>query len=91
METLNPNHSTTISFNAENIYPSIKYTLVEKTVDYFAATLSIDESTKIKKYLELIKFATSSNILTFRGKYYKYNRAVKIHKRGLTIEGFESA
>ena len=32
----------------------------------------------------------SSNILTFRGKYYKYNEAVQINKTGLTIGSFES-
>ncbi len=66
-ETLHPNHSTTISFDAESMYPSIKYELVEKAVEFFSADLSIDASTTIKKCLEMIKFAMSSNILTFRG------------------------
>ena len=70
--TLDPNHSTTISFDAENMYPSIKYALIEKAVDYFRKNLNTDESTTIKKCLEILKFAMSSNIIAFRGKYYKY-------------------
>ena len=87
---LDPNQSTIILFDAGNMYPSIKYALVEKAVGCFSATLSIDESTTIKKCLKMIKFAMSSNTLTFRGKYYKYNGSVEVNKRGLTIGGFES-
>ena len=33
----------------------------------------------------------SSNILKFRGKYYKYDGAVPINEGGLAIGGFEFA
>ena len=36
-------------------------------------------------------FAMSSNILKFRGKYYKYDGAVPINEGGLAIGGFEFA
>ena len=49
--TLDQNQLTTISFDIKSIYTSIKYTLVEKVVDYFSANLSIDESTTIRKCL----------------------------------------
>ena len=75
----------------ENVYPSIKYALVEKAVDHFSKNMNTDENTTIKKCLEMLKFAMSSNILTFRGKYYEYNGEVPIEKRDLTIGGFESA
>ena len=88
---LNPDKSTIISFDAKNIYFSIKYALIDKSVYYFSATLSICERTTIKLYLKMIKLALTSNILTFRGKYYKYNGAVEINKRGLAIGYFESA
>ena len=53
------------------MYPSIKYANVEKAVNFFSKNLSTDESTTIKKYLEMLKFTMSSNILTFRGKHYE--------------------
>ena len=73
------------------MYPSIEYALVEKAVKFFSADLNTDESTTIKKCLEILKFATSSNILTFRGKYYEYDGAVAINERDLTIGVFRSA
>ena len=73
-----------------NMYPSIKHALVEKAVDYFIATLNIDESTTIKERLEMIKFAMSSNILNFRGNHYEYDGAVEINEMHFTMGGFES-
>ena len=60
------------------MYPSIKYNLVKKEVDYFNRKISKKGLMNIKKYLELIKHAISSNILTFCRKYYKYNGSVSI-------------
>ena len=47
--TLDLNHSTIISFDAKNMYPSTKYALVEKVVIFFSANLNTDESRTIKK------------------------------------------
>ena len=51
--TLDPNQSTIISFDAENMYPSIKYALVEEAIDYFSKKLNTDENTEIKVFIFL--------------------------------------
>ena len=38
----------------------------------------------------MVRFAMSSNILTFQGKYYEYDGYVTVNKRVLTIGGYES-
>ena len=80
-----------LSIDAEAMYPSIKYSLIEKAVHFYARNLSDDEKQTIKKCLQILKFGMSTTILTFCDKYYLYDGDLQIENRGLTIGGYESA
>ena len=83
--------STIISINAEAMYPSIKYGLIEKAIWFYARDLSDDEKETIKNCLQLLKFGMSTTLLSFCDKYYLYDGDLEIQNRGLTIGGYESA
>jgi hypothetical protein len=82
-----------MSFDAVNMYPSIKFNLIVKAVTHFAKKAGCHEceheSELIETCLQLLKFSMETNILTFKGKYYEYGGKTTI--KGLNIGGFESA
>ena len=42
-------NTTIFLLNIENMYPSIKYSVVKKAVNFFSKKLQLEERTKIKK------------------------------------------
>ena len=83
---------TIASFDAVKMYPSIKFHLVKKAVDFFAKNLSHEECDTIKKRcLEMIEFGMSNTLLTVVDKFYEYGGDMDGDDRGLTIGGYESA
>jgi hypothetical protein len=82
-----------MSFDAVNMYPSIKFDLIVKAVTHFAKKAGCHEceheSELLDTCLQLLQFSMETNILTFRGKYYEYGGKTTI--KGLNIGGFESA
>ena len=74
------------------MYPSITFQMAHLAVSFFATNLPIEEKEKIAKCLRLIKFGMSNTVLTFDGRYFKYQGAPKDPSQcGLTIGGYESA
>ena len=62
LEKLNiTKHNVTIaSLDVKSMYPSTRFKLIQKAVDYFSKTLSREDRTNIKRCLSLIKFGTVS-------------------------------
>ena len=62
-------NSTIVSIDAKEFYPSIKFKLVKKAVNYFAKNLPKEVQDKIEQCLEMVKFGMSSTLLTFVDQY----------------------
>ena len=84
---LKQNKVMIILIDAEAIYPSIKFRLVQKAVHHFMHHLE-DQAT-INMCLELIHFGMSLTLLTFQDKYYEYGGGRDIEEKGLAIRGYE--
>ena len=84
-------NSTVASIDAEMMYPSIKYGLVEKAVLHYSKDLDESNMVTMNTCLEFIKFGMGLTLLTFVDKYYLYDGNVPVNERGLTIGGYESA
>jgi len=84
---------TIVSFDAVEMYPSIKYKLVKKAIDYFAKDLDVTLKGRspIRDCLDMIKFGMGNTLLTFVDKYYKYGGNESVEEHGLTISRYESA
>ena len=80
---------TIASFDAVEMYPSIKYKLVEKAV-FFVKDLDSILKRKLGVCLDMIRFGMGNTLLTFVDKYYEYGGEVNIEEKGLTIGGYES-
>ena len=59
---LNKDACTIFSFDAEAMYPSIKFDLIKKAVEFFSRNVTVSEEKTINKCLEMIKFEMCSNI-----------------------------
>ena len=63
-------HNTTIaSIDAEAFYPSVRFKLVKKAVNFFAKGLKAEELTKINHCLDMIKFGMSNALVSFEGQH----------------------
>ena len=82
---------TIVSFDAVEMYPSIKYKLVEKAVCFFVKDLDSISKRKLGVCLNMIRFGMGNTLLTFVDKYYEYGGEVNVEEKGLTIGGYESA
>ena len=83
--------ATIISLDIEAMYPSIKYGVVKKAVNYFSKNLSTDERATIKDCLKMIKFGMGNTLISFKDKYFEYGGSVNPMERGLRIGGYDSA
>jgi hypothetical protein len=88
---LTSNNATIASIDAEAMYPSIKYSLIEKAVHYYAEGFDDEAMNNIQTCLEMIKFGMMNTILTFVNKYYLYDGDCPTEMKGLTIGIYESA
>jgi hypothetical protein len=62
------------SVDAEAIYPSIKFDLIKKAIEYYARNITKENKIdKINKCLDLIKFGMNTTLIQFCGVYYLYN------------------
>ena len=83
---------TIASIDAEAMYPSIKFDLIKKAVEYYARNITDEnEIDKVNKCLDLIKFGMNTTLIQFCGVYYLYDGDKEVEDRGLTIGGYESA
>ena len=79
---------TIASVDAINMYPSIKLSIIKKSVRFFAIKLTATTKKIINLCLELIRFGMSSKLNSFDGEYNDYNGGKK-EEQGLAIGGYE--
>ena len=93
LETLNitKSNSTIVSLDIVSFYPSIKFNVVKKAVQYYSKLLNKKEKKTIDNCLNLIQFGMSNTLITFKDEYYEHGGSCDPTKRGLTIGGYESA
>jgi len=83
---------TIASVDAEAMYPSIKFDLIKKAIEFYARDITDEnEIEKINKCLDLIQFGMSTTLIQFCRVYYLYNGNKEVEDKGLTIGGYESA
>lgn len=80
-----------VSFDAIDMYPSIKFKLIRTAVNYFTKKLNKKDKSMIHNCLKIIKFGMRATILTFTNKYYEYSGDVNVEEKGLMIGGYKSA
>ena len=93
LEGLNINQAThsVISIDAVKMYPSVKFEMIERAVNYFLRNASDEDKKKAKECLEMVKFGMDNTFVTFEDKYWKYGGFLPVEEKGLTIGVFESA
>jgi len=77
---------TIMSFDEVEMYPSIKYKLVKKAIDYFAKDLDATPKGRINDCLDMIKFGMGNTLLTFVDKYYEYGGDENVEECGLNYQ-----
>jgi hypothetical protein len=82
---------TIVSLDIKDMYPQCKFRAVKAAVHYYALQLDRNQRERTKKCLDILKFSMGNMIVSFLDKYYKYGVDPDPDRRGLTIEGFESA
>ena len=80
---------TVLSLDAEEMYPSIKFKLVEKAVTWLSQLLSAADQVMGHSCLEFIKFGMGHTLLMFGGVYYECDGDHVIEEKGLKIGGYE--
>ena len=79
------------SIDAEKMYPSIKFNMIRKAVEYFARSVSKEEKRTIRRCLEMIKYGMATTFIQFQDSYWIYGGMIEVDEKGLTIGGYESA
>ena len=64
---------TIISIDAKDYYPSVRFKLVKKAIEFFTKDLPAKEKTTVELGLRLIKQGMNSTFVTFKDKYYRYD------------------
>lgn len=80
-----------MSLDIEEMYPNIKFPLVESAFKFFAHTCSVKEKTTINKCLKMINFSMINALISFQDQYWEYGGNTPAHKHRLTISGYECA
>ena len=73
------------------MYPSTRFSLIKKAIDYFSHGFSEFEQQQIDAALSMVKFGMSSVYMSFRDRYYFYTGAGEKEDVALAIGGHESA
>ena len=81
------NEVTIASIDAVEMYPSIKFPLVKKSISFFTVNLVKNQPYTIKLCLKIIAFGMRSTLLIFGDKYFEYVER-GIEKKGLGIGGY---
>jgi hypothetical protein len=83
---------TITSVDAEVMYPSVKFDLIKKAVEYYARNITNENTIdKVNKCLDLIKFGMNTTLIQFCRVYYLYDVDKEVEDKGLTISGYKSA
>jgi hypothetical protein len=72
------------SVDAEATYPSSKFHLIKKAIEYYARNITDEnEIGNINICLDLIKFGMNTTLIQFCGVYYLYDGDKDVEDRGL--------
>lgn len=93
LESLNINkqQDTIFSLDIEAMYPSVKFKVVKRAVEYYAQELASNDKEVITDCLKMIGFGMNNTLISFQDKYYEYDGGRNLNNKGLTIGGYESA
>lgn len=72
----------------DDMYPSVKLSMINKTIRYFRKKLNKIENQKIETGLEFLTFGMCNILIIFNGKYYKHGRKEDKENKGLAIRGY---
>jgi hypothetical protein len=77
---------TITSVDADVMYPSVKFDLIKKAIEYYARNITDkNEIDKVNKCLEpIIKFRMNTTLIQFCRVYYLYDGDKEIEDKGLT-------
>ena len=75
-----------MNLDIKDIYPSIRYKLIQKVIQHLSAAFVEEEMEVIEAILEMLKFSMGNTLVTFHEKYYKYGVGEDPVMRALTIE-----
>ena len=57
-----------VSIDAEKMYPSIKFEMINKAVEYFMQEISEEEKKRVQSCLKMIKYGMSTTFIHFKNK-----------------------
>ena len=80
-----------MSIDAEKMYPSVKFELIRRAVDYFMQDASEEDKGIVGRCLEMVQFGMDNTFVTFEDQYWIYGGDLPVEEKGLTIGGYESA
>ena len=69
------------SIDAEKMYPSIKFGMIKKAVDFFSKNLKKEEKETIAKCLDMIKFGMSTTFIQFKDQYWLYGGGLAVDEK----------
>ena len=75
----------------ENVYPSIRYRLIQKAIQHYSEAFDKEEIEVIDSAIEMLKFSMGNTLVTFCEKYYEYGVEDDLVMRALTTGGYDSA
>lgn len=76
--------------DAEDMYPSIKTSMIKRLIKFYWKGMSRIDKNKIKLGIEFIQFEMSKTLLTLDGKCWKCDREEYKKDKKLAIGGHES-
>ena len=93
LDTLNltTSNCTIMSLAACAYYPSIRFKLVKKAIEFFAQDLMEEDRRIIEKALTMVQKGMNSTYLEYEGKCYLCDGEESPEDKALTIGGYESA
>ena len=77
--------NTLASLDIENMYTSIRISLIKKAITFYACHLRMETGKKINECLKMNEFGIQSYLITFDGKHYKYKGGQNKLDKGLVI------
>ena len=83
-------NTTTISLDIESFYPSVKFNMVKKAINYYSKKTTKEGKSKIKICFRMIKLGMENTMINFKDKCYKYREDKDANEKGLTWEDLNS-
>ena len=65
--------TTLASLDIENMYPSVRLSLIRKAVTFYSTGVKENISKTIEECWKMIEFGMQSCLIIFDGRYYEYS------------------